>query len=115
MDTGEVLVRKVSLYRFRRKPERLNEPLSLRLPRGIEIANMLKTFKVKDPDHPPLFAKCLLHEYILGQGPVGEPRYSSVLYWKLCNGGTVYRKWIVYDAANEPALPPVGMVARMIR
>ncbi|KAK3362514.1 hypothetical protein B0T25DRAFT_442908, partial [Lasiosphaeria hispida] len=107
------MVRKVLLSRLRRDPKRLDQPCRLKLPKEFEILDMLKTFEVKDPDNPPFLPECFLHEYILGHGPAGEPRYSSVSYWKLYNGGTVYRRWVLPNEKAGP--PPVGIVARMCR
>ncbi|KAK3298804.1 uncharacterized protein B0H64DRAFT_472030 [Chaetomium fimeti] len=88
----------------------------LKKPNEIRIVDAIrKTFKAPEVGFPCYIVDCYGHEYIESkhQDLVGRSMYHSVSYWKLCNGGSLKRRW------ERPAIDtqciPTSIFARMIR
>lgn len=119
IDSGDVLVRKVTASRLLKAPDEDWRP---KPPREIRILNAIQdTFRDPEPGLLPLIARCYGHEYIRSESKdsAGHPKYHSVSYWKLCNGGSMEDRWFKADRNGQilgmARKPPVTIVARMIR
>ena len=111
LDTGETLIRKVTASRLQQQ-HTVGEDPRLKKPNEIRILDAIRdSFRAPDPRYPPYIAECYGHDYIKSKdtGSTGWPKYSSVSYWKLYNGGSVTERWLTGEIT-----PPLMAVARMI-
>jgi hypothetical protein len=112
VDLGGNLIRKVSARRLL-KDSGTGEDLQLEKPREIKIRDIIKdTFKAPEPRLSFNIVECYGHEYFKSKDhdEAGLVKYHSVSYWKLCNGRSLYKRWLTGDV-----LPPAVAVARMVR
>ncbi|KAL2024226.1 hypothetical protein VTK56DRAFT_9382 [Thermocarpiscus australiensis] len=114
LNSGTNLIRKVGTSRLLQKHS-YDKKWRPQKPHEIQILNTIReTFKDPEEDLPYYIAECYGHEYIKSKdkGIEGQPKYSSVSYWKLYNGGSVYTRYLAKVTGNNP---PVVILARMIR
>ena len=112
VDSGGNLIRKVTARRLLKDPG-TGEDWQLEKPREIKILDIIKdTFKAPEPGLSFNIVECYGHEYFKSRDhdEAGLVKYHSVSYWKLCNGRSLYKRWLTGDI-----LPPVVAVARMVR
>ena len=111
MDSGENLIRKVSANRLVRKltSDSNRQP---KKPREFIMLDAIRHTFNPSPKFPFYLVDYNNHEYIKSNDtdPLGNPKYHSVSYWKLCNGRAVRTQWLTGHVH-----PPITAVARMVR
>lgn len=112
VDSRVNLIRKVTARRLLKNPG-IGDNWQLQKPRELRILDTIKdTFKAPEPGLSFNIVECYGHEYIKSKDhdESGLIKYHSVSYWKLCNGRSLYKRWL-----SGEILPPTVAVARMIR
>ncbi|KAK3689943.1 hypothetical protein B0T22DRAFT_441381 [Podospora appendiculata] len=99
VETGEVVIRKVTACRIKTNNGKLPQP-----DREIEILKLLKSFPTTNYPAPRL-AECISNADI--QSAPGK--YSRVSYWKFYNGGTVQKAFY-----QEHKYLPYSLLARFM-
>ncbi len=110
MDSGDNFIRKVSANRLVRKltSDSNRQP---KKPRELVILDAIRDTFDSSPEFPCYLVDYYHHEYIKSNDtdPSGNPKYHSVSYWKLYNGGAVQTQWL-----KGHVYPPITVVARMV-
>ncbi|KAK4099399.1 hypothetical protein N658DRAFT_429876, partial [Parathielavia hyrcaniae] len=114
IDTGNNLIRKVTTHRLVPTTDDTVPNWRPKSPREVRILHTIRqTFNPPEPGFNPYLPQCYGHEYIKSTATdqQGRPKYHSVSYWKLYNGGSLRSRWL----QDGKVLPPSVAVARMAR